>query len=75
MTFTAVVTAPGFAGTPTGAVTFTIDGVSETPISVQPVDGIDKATFAISTLSAGSHTIQATYNGDTAFSPSTRRSP
>ena len=71
VTFTAVVATSGLAATPTGTVTFTIDGVSETPISVQPVDGIDKATFAISTLAAGSHTIEATYNGDTAFSPST----
>ena len=32
VTFTAVVTAPGFQGTPTGTVTFTIDGQAQTPV-------------------------------------------
>ncbi len=70
VTFTADVAASGSAGTPTGTVTFTIDGVSETPSSLQLLKEIDEATFSISTLAAGSHTIAATYNGDKAFSPS-----
>ncbi len=71
VTFTAVVTASGPAGTPTGTVTFTIDGVSETPVPLQVSNGSDQASFSISTLSAGTHTVSASYNGGTTFSSST----
>jgi hypothetical protein len=61
---------PG-SNTPTGTVTFTIDGTAGTPVMV--VNGT--ATFTISTLTAGSHTIVATYNGgslgDITFTAST----
>jgi hypothetical protein len=70
VTFTAVVSAAASAGTPTGTVTFTIDGVSQTATSVQLESGIDEATFSISTLAAGNHTIAASYNGDSSFNPS-----
>ena len=36
VTFTAVVTASGFSGTPTGTVTFTIDGQVQTPVALSP---------------------------------------
>jgi Bacterial Ig-like domain (group 3) len=70
VTFTADVATSGVTGTPTGTVTFTVDGVPQPPVSVQLVKGIDVATISISTLVAGNHSIEAAYNGDTAFSPS-----
>jgi hypothetical protein len=65
VTFTAVVTAtaPG-SGIPGGAVTFK-DG-SKT-LMVVPLDPTGTATFTISTLSIGNHTISATYGGNTNY--------
>ena len=57
VTFTATVSPP----TATGTVTF-YDGA--TPIGTVPVSG-GTASLAISSLTAGAHTITATYNGDT----------
>src|SRR5262249_10488899 len=70
VTFTATVSAgTGFSGTPTGTVTFTIDNVPQgSPV---PLNGANQATLTISTLTGGSHTISATYNGDPAFAAST----
>lgn len=62
MTFTANVT--GLNGTPTGTVTFAIDGnnASTVPFSGVPV------TFTPATpIDAGSHTVTATYSGDANF--------
>lgn len=66
-TFTATVTptAPG-AGTPTGTVSFTLD--NGTP-SVHPLTG-GKATYTLIDT-AVSHTVVATYSGDTNFAVST----
>ncbi len=64
VTFTAVVTASGFAGTPAGSVTFTIDGQARAPVSLSVVGGADEAQFATSTLTAGQHTVSAAYSGD-----------
>ncbi len=64
VTFTAVVTAPSYQGTPTGTVTFTIDGEGQTPVTLALVAGSDKAQLTTSTLSAGSHTVSASYSGD-----------
>src|SRR5205807_3697453 len=63
-TWTVQVTAaaPG-QGMPTGGVTFVIDGVSESPITL--VNG--QAAFTVSSLLAGHHSISATYSGDTNF--------
>ena len=70
VTFKAVVAvvAPG-AGTPTGTVTFTVDG---TPLgSPVALDGTGTATSdAISSLVVGGHTVVATYNGSTDFATS-----
>jgi sugar lactone lactonase YvrE len=60
ITFTAVVTSNG--GIPTGNVTFTVDNAS--PVA-QPLDSTGTATFSDSALTVGSHTITATYGGDT----------
>jgi hypothetical protein len=64
VTFTAAVTASGFQGTPTGTVTFTIDGQAETPVPLALVGGSDQAQLTIATLSAGAHTVSASYSGD-----------
>jgi hypothetical protein len=64
VTFTAVVTAPGYQGTPTGTVTFTIDGQAKAPVALAVVGGHDEAQFTTSALAAGSHTVSAAYSGD-----------
>jgi parallel beta-helix repeat protein len=70
VTFTAVVTAPGFAGTPAGSVTFTIDGQARAPVSLSVVGGADEAQFVTSTLTAGQNTVTAAYGGNTNVGPS-----
>jgi len=69
VTFVATVAPGGPTGTPTGTVTFSVDGTHELPVSLRLVNGSDQAVFTISSLTAGSHTITATYNGD----PTSRR--
>ncbi len=68
VTFTAIVTpsSPGY-GTPTGSVTFK-DGT--TVLGTQTLSG-EAATFTISSLALGSHSITAVYGGSTTFSGST----
>jgi autotransporter-associated beta strand protein len=69
VTVTAVVSAvfPG-AGTPTGTVTFTLDGGSAglTPVTAT-VNGSGVATTVLSGLTASTHRVRATYNGDVDF--------
>jgi hypothetical protein len=68
VTFTATVSATTSVPLgPSGTVTFTIDGVAQTPVAL--VNGV--ATFTIATLGVGSHTIVVTYNGDGNFLTST----
>ncbi|HEY2575460.1 MAG TPA: Ig-like domain repeat protein [Streptosporangiaceae bacterium] len=55
-------------GTPTGTVTFTVDGVARAP---HPLSAAGLATLKLSSLSAGTHTITATYNGDANHATST----
>jgi hypothetical protein len=73
VTFTAIVTptAGSSAGTPTGTVTFSIDGIAQPPVMLAVVGGVDEATFSTANLSIGTHTISAVYNGDSTFAPST----
>ena len=65
--FTAVITPSGSAAA-TGTVTF-LDGGS--PIKTVTLGTNNQATFSTSTLSAGTHTITATYAGDTNNASST----
>ena len=65
VTFTATV-APQFSGTPSGTVTF--KSGTKTLGSVTLSAGV--AEYTISTLSAATHTITATYNGSTDFATS-----
>jgi hypothetical protein len=65
ITFTAAVTST--AGTPTGTVTF-LDGTTQ--LGTGTLTG-GSATFTSAGLSAGSHTITASYSGDPNFQPVT----
>lgn len=64
-TFTATVT--GSAGTPTGSVAF-MEG--STTLGTGSLNGSGQATFAISSLGAGTHSVTAVYGGDTNFNTS-----
>jgi hypothetical protein len=68
VTFTATISpvAPG-SGTPTGTVTFIIDGVSQPTLSLTG----NQAILSTSSLSKGSHSITAQYSGNSSFSSST----
>jgi hypothetical protein len=66
VTFTATVSGAG-GGTPRGTVAFSVDGTSVLPVPL--TNG--QATFTTATLSPGTHTIMAAYNGDPSFSAST----
>jgi hypothetical protein len=55
------------AGTPTGTVSFTIDGVAQPSVSL--TNG--QAILTSAALAVGSHTVAAVYNGDSRFDPST----
>jgi YVTN family beta-propeller protein len=50
---------PG-SGTPTGTVTFSVDGTAGQPVALSA----GKATMSLAGLGAGSHQITATYSGD-----------
>ncbi|MFY9225430.1 MAG: FG-GAP-like repeat-containing protein [Blastocatellia bacterium] len=64
VTFTAtVLPAPPGTGAPTGTVTFTVDGNSLVPVTLSNT----QASFSTSSLSIGTHTIVANYNGDFDF--------
>ncbi|MES2933470.1 MAG: Ig-like domain repeat protein [Pseudomonadota bacterium] len=67
LTATIGVIAPG-TGTPTGTVTFK-DGV--TTLGSSAVVSGTTATLSVGSLSAGSHSITAVYNGDASFTTST----
>ena len=68
VTFTATATSEGFQVTPTGTVTF-FDG--STNLGVSNLNASAQATLSTSTLTVGTHSITATYNGDTNFASST----
>ncbi len=70
VTFTAAVTAPATQGTPTGTLTFTIDGQAQTPVPIAVFGGVDEAQFQTSALTAGAHSISAAYSGDSNVGPS-----
>ena len=70
VTFTATATSSNGAGgsgeTPTGTVTFTDVTNSASPVTLGTgmLDSTGVATLTISTLSIGTHSVQATYGGD-----------
>jgi uncharacterized protein len=67
VTFTARVTSPA-GGTPTGTVTFYIDGPS---VAVVTLNANGVARYTTSDLTAGLHPIAATYSGDLGHDPAT----
>lgn len=68
VTFTATISPvePG-NGTPTGTVTFSIDGVSQPPLALSD----NHVTMTTNILTKGSHQIVAKYSGDSSFNSST----
>jgi Bacterial Ig-like domain (group 3)/IPT/TIG domain len=62
---TATVTAPGGGGPPTGSVQFTDSSVANGPVTVSLVGGV--ASYTLMGGSAASHSIVASYLGDTNF--------
>lgn len=65
VTFTATVSVPPpGAGSPTGAVIFTVDG---TPVGTVNLNGAEQASISTASLSPGSHVIGAAYQGDGNF--------
>jgi len=70
VTFTATVSGSG--GTPTGSVTFTDTTTSQTlgTVTLTTIGGAQQAAFTMSALPAGTHHIQASYNGDANFAAS-----
>jgi uncharacterized protein (TIGR03437 family) len=68
VTFTATVTSGG--GIPTGSVTFIDTTTSTTLASNVPLNGSGQASVTTSTLAAGGHTIQASYNATGLFAAS-----
>jgi len=70
VTFTALVCCGTGTSTPTGTVTFTIDGKAGPPIPLAEVNGKMQATFTTSSMTPGTCTIVAAYSGDLHFAPS-----
>ena len=68
VTFTATVSG---AGTPTGVVTFSDDSTSIGRATLTTAGGTTSANFSISSLAVGSHTVTASYSGDSNFQGST----
>jgi hypothetical protein len=63
VTITASVAPPGATGT----ITFFVDGVAQTPVTL---DSNGKATLTTNKLKIGPHKISATYSGDANFNGS-----
>ena len=76
VTFTATVSAATGTGTLTGTVKLqdTYNGVTTTLAPALAVNASGVATFAITTLSVGTHSIAATYTGDATHATSTTAS-
>lgn len=70
VTFTATVTNTSGPSTPTGLVQFIIDGAASGAPVVPGLGGSATASFPVSSLSPGSHTVVAQYLGDPTHLPS-----
>ena len=57
------------ATTPTGTVTFSIDGQAQPPVRLSEQNGVAEASLSTK-LADATHTITATYNGNSTFAPS-----
>ncbi len=63
VTFTATVAGTVGSGTPSGTVTFSVDGIAQAPVTLAG----GQAAFALNSLGAGSHSITAAYGGDSNY--------
>jgi hypothetical protein len=63
VTLTATVSPPTGASTPSGTITFTIDGTPQAPVTLSG----GQAIFTVTAFAAGSHAITAAYSGDNLF--------
>jgi hypothetical protein len=74
VTFTATVAPNTLSVSPTGTVTFFVDGAAQTPVALSTaapfIATLPKTDFP----SAGTHTVSATYSGDTTYTGSTAAS-
>jgi Bacterial Ig-like domain (group 3) len=68
--FTATVAASAGSGTPTGSVSFAINGKAGSTVPLTAVNSEVEATFSVPVSAAGSYTITAFYSGDPNFAPS-----
>jgi hypothetical protein len=73
VTFTATVAPNTLSVSPTGTVTFFVDGAAGTPVALSTAAPFI-ATFKIDFPSAGTHTVSATYSGDSTYTASTAAS-
>ncbi len=73
VTFTATVAPNTMSANPTGTVTFFVDGTAKPPINV-PGAAPFSVTYPTSFPSAGTHTVSATYSGDSTYTGSTASS-
>jgi streptogramin lyase len=67
---TATVATDNGSAMPGGEVVFTIDGAARPPVPLTMVGGVEQASLAVPGLSAGSHTVVATYVGGGDFTTS-----
>jgi YVTN family beta-propeller protein len=68
VTFTANAGPNGSGGpTPTGSVTFTVDGAAQTPVPLSS----GQASLTLASLTSGQHSITATYSGDSVYGTAT----
>jgi sugar lactone lactonase YvrE len=65
--FTATVRLSGGAGVPAGTLTFSVDGGAGTAVTL---NGSGQASYSTSTLTAGTHSIAASYSGSTGYTAS-----
>jgi subtilase family serine protease len=75
VTFTATVAANTLTTAPTGTVTFTVDGVAQTPVALSTTAPFTAALPATSFGSSGTHSVSAVFNsGNTTYMGSTSSS-
>jgi hypothetical protein len=68
VTFTVTVTPASGSVAPTGTITFKVDGTTVITVTlVANGNGTSSATYTTSSLSMGSHTIEADYSGDSNY--------
>jgi len=72
-TFTATVAPNTLSTAPTGTVTFTVDGIAHTPVTLSAASPFT-ASYPTSFSGSGTHVVSATYSGDSTYTQSTSAS-